>query len=234
MSAQELGSATTDEIGARQPSLLLVPLGSTEQHGPHLPLDTDSRIAEAWAERMAARLPGSVVAPVVAYGSSGEHQAFPGTLSIGQDVLASVVIELIRSAARTFTAVVFVCGHGGNASPVLATLDRARGEGHRVAVLFPHWPEAGDLVIDAHAGRTETSILLHLCPDDVRIGLARPGATEPLSDLMDQLQTGGVDAVSPTGVLGDPTGASAAEGKILLDDLVSRSVASVKSWPRFH
>jgi creatinine amidohydrolase len=232
MSNRDLGSATTGEIAGGPPPLLLVPLGSTEQHGPHLPLDTDSRIAKAWAEGMAAQLPGSVVAPVVAYGSSGEHHAFPGTLSIGQEVLGSMVIELIRSAAGAFSAVVFVCGHGGNATPLLTAVERGRAEGHRVAALLPYWPESEGLIIDAHAGRTETSILLHLCPDDVRLGLATPGTTEPLSELIDQLRTGGMGAVSPTGVLGDPTGASAAEGKRLLDDLISRSVASVSdpSW----
>ncbi|MCP4227234.1 MAG: mycofactocin biosynthesis peptidyl-dipeptidase MftE [Actinomycetia bacterium] len=227
-----MGAATTVEIADARPSLLLVPLGSTEQHGPHLPLDTDSRIAKAWAERLAALHPSAVVAPVVDYGSSGEHQSFPGTLSIGHAALHGLVLELVRSAAHTFSATVFVCGHGGNAVPVLAAVEQARSEGHRATVLLPRWSDLDGIDIDAHAGRTETSILLHLCPDEVRLDLAAAGATEPLSELMDDLATAGMEAVSASGVLGDPTGASPAEGARLLDDLVARSRSSIADlWP---
>ena len=85
--------------------MLLVPLGSTEQHGPHLPLDTDTRIAVARCagrvgrRRCRPRL-AVLVAPAVAYGASGEHEGFAGTLSIGQEALESVVVELGRSAGE--------------------------------------------------------------------------------------------------------------------------------------
>jgi creatinine amidohydrolase len=92
--------------------LLAVPLGSLEQHGPHLPLDTDSRIALEVVRRLAGLRPGVVVAPTVAYGSSGEHESFPGTISIGQEALEFMVIELVRSATRTFAHVLVVSGHG--------------------------------------------------------------------------------------------------------------------------
>src|SRR5205807_5160572 len=94
-----LGDARWTELTDRvSESLLVVPLGSTEQHGPHLPLSTDTDIAVALAERLAARRPHVVVAPALPYGSSGEHAGFAGTLSIGQAALEHVVIELVRSA----------------------------------------------------------------------------------------------------------------------------------------
>ena len=195
--------------------VLAVPLGSTEQHGPHLPLDTDTRIAEALAARLAAAVDAVVAAPAVGYGSSGEHDGFPGTLSIGQAALESVVVELVRSAGA-FAGVVLVNGHGGNAEPVGRAVSTLRREGRRVTAWWPS-VQGGDL----HAGRTETSILLALDPGAVRLDALAAGPTPPVDDLRRR----GVRALSPSGVLGDPTGASAEEGEALLahltDDLVA-------------
>ncbi|MBA3984140.1 MAG: creatininase family protein, partial [Acidimicrobiia bacterium] len=83
------------ESRARRP-VLIVPLGSCEQHGPHLPLHTDTVIATALAERLAKTDDSFLVAPAVAAGASGEHQAFPGTLSIGTAAMTQVVVELVR------------------------------------------------------------------------------------------------------------------------------------------
>ncbi len=99
-------------------AVLAVPLGSTEQHGPHLPISTDTDVARALCERLAGALPSVVVAPALPYGSSGEHAGFAGTLSIGQQALETVVVELVRSATDTFERVVLVSAHGGNAEPV--------------------------------------------------------------------------------------------------------------------
>lgn len=229
MSAFELGAATSADLAYRPGRLLVLPLGSTEQHGPHLPLDTDTRIATAWAQAVADRLPGAVVAPALAYGSSGEHQSFPGTLSMGREALQHVLVELIRSATCSFDAVALLCGHAGNHQPVVDAVVALRREGHRVSAHFPHW-QAGlwpPGAIDAHAGRTETSLLMHLAPETVRVERAEPGASEPIEQLMDQLRRSGVAAVSDNGVLGDPSGASAAEGQRLLADLVSRTSAQL-------
>jgi len=103
MSAVRLADATSPEVEARvaaEPTTLLVPLGATEQHGPHLPIGTDAAIALALAEGAASEVPGTVVAPVLPYGSSGEHQDFPGTLSIGAEATELVLVELGRSAGR--------------------------------------------------------------------------------------------------------------------------------------
>ena len=228
MTSARLGPLTFPDVATGKPSLLLVPLGATEQHGPHLPLDTDTRIADAWANGIAARVAGSVVAPAVAYGSSGEHQGFPGTLSIGRRALELVLVELVRSSHSTFRGVLLVCGHGGNVAPVDRAVDQLRAEGHRVGAVFPRWSGTDvDGPIDAHAGRIETSLLLHLAPDTVALESAVPGVTTPVEELFDRLEADGLAAVTPTGVLGDPTGASATEGAHLLADLVERAVADL-------
>ena len=95
----QLGGATWPEVAATGGSCLLaVPVGSLEQHGPHLPLNTDTRIAVELATRLAVARRDVVVAPAVAYGASGEHAAFPGTLLINHGVLADLLLELVRSA----------------------------------------------------------------------------------------------------------------------------------------
>ncbi|MER5436837.1 mycofactocin biosynthesis peptidyl-dipeptidase MftE [Streptomyces sp. NPDC002588] len=203
--------------------LVLVPVGSTEQHGPHLPLDTDSVIARAVAERAAKALPGpALVAPTLLYGASGEHAHFPGTVSIGHEALCSVLVELVRSLSLWAGSVVFVNGHGGNTASLGTAVPRMREEGHDVA-----WTGCGVPGGDAHAGRTETSLMLHLAPRDVAIDAAVTGDTRPVATLMPDLIAHGVRAISPSGVLGDPTGATAGEGRELLDLMVSRTVRRI-------
>lgn len=202
----DLARATSAEAaGAR---LVLVPVGSVEQHGPHLPLDTDTVIAEAVARGVAEQLPGTWVAPALSYGSSGEHQSFPGTASIGTEALAHVVVELVRSLRTWADRVVLVNAHGGN----LAALDAS----DEVA-----WVPCRTESVDLHAGLTETSLMLHLRPESVRLELAEAGNTQPLSEILPAMVAGGIAAVSPNGVLGDPAGASAAEGERVLKAMVA-------------
>ena len=203
--------------------LLVVPVGATEQHGPHLPLSTDTDIAVALSLLLDRGRDDVVVGPAVAYGSSGEHGGFAGTLSIGQSATESTLVELVRSADR-FAGVVLVCGHGGNAEPVARAVRTLTGEGRRVLAWAPR-VDGGD----AHAGRTETSLLLAL-GRPVREAAAERGETAPLAELAGALRTGGVAAVSPNGVLGDPTDASAAEGKRLLRRLGDDLLACVATW----
>ena len=220
-----LGSLTwTDVAAVSSGSILIVPLGSTEQHGPHLPLRTDSDVAVALATRLAAARPDALVAPLLPYGSAGEHAGFPGTLSIGAAALEVVVVELVRSA-DAFSGVVLVSGHGGNAAPLAAAVATLQAEGRRVLAWTPRVPGG-----DAHAGRTETSLLLALSADSVRLGAAEPGETRPLAAVMGELRRNGVAAVSANGVLGDPAGASAEEGGRLLDQLAADLIASVEAW----
>jgi mycofactocin precursor peptide peptidase len=205
-------------------AVLAVPIGSTEQHGPHLPLATDTDIARALCERLAAAVPSVVVAPALPYGSSGEHAGFAGTLSIGQQALEAVVVELVRSATDTFARVVLVSAHGGNAEPVERAVRLLRAESREVLAFHPRWDG------DPHAGRTETSLQLALHPELVDRSAAIAGNPRPLPELMPQLRAGGVRAVSPSGVLGDPTGASAGEGDAVLATLGADLVDRVTRW----
>ena len=221
-----LGSRRWPEVAATgRSSVLVLPVGSLEQHGPHLPLDTDSRIATALAGALAARRPAVVVGPALAYGASGEHAGFPGTLSVDHAVVTATVLELVRSARASFAGVIVVSGHGGNAAALAKAATRSRFEGDQVLVWSPVVPGG-----DAHAGRTETSMVLALDPGAVDLAAARAGPDEPLETLLGRLRAEGVRAVSANGVLGDPTGATADEGRALLADLTDDLVRRVDEW----
>jgi creatinine amidohydrolase len=227
-----LAQARWPEVEAGPRRLLVVPVGSLEQHGAHLPLDTDTRIAAAVAERACAGPDGAArdgigLAPAIAIGASGEHAGFPGTLSIGQVALSTLLVELGRHAALHWPTMLLVNGHGGNVGAISDALRQLRAEGRDCHVwhagVRPAALAASGLRLapDAHAGRVETSIMLALAPGDVRLDAAAAGDTRPLPEIMTDLRTRGVRDVSPNGVLGDPSGASAAEGEALLALLVA-------------
>jgi mycofactocin system creatininase family protein len=200
--------------------VLLVPVGATEQHGPHLPLGTDTAIAATVAARS-----GLPVAPALPYGASGEHETFPGTVSIGTEILAAVIVELGRSACHFARRLVLVNGHGGNVGALRAAVALLRSEGRDVA-----WFPCGLPGADAHAGHHETGVMLALAPDTVRPDLAAPGNTAALRELMPAISAGSVRDVSPSGVLGDPTGATAGEGAETVSVIVAALVTAVERW----
>jgi len=206
----------------------LVPVGSTEQHGPHLPFCTDSLIAERAAQAVADVLSEQgfgpvIVTPVLAFGASGEHQAFPGTVSIGHDALRAVLVEAVRSISTWAQRTVFVNGHGGNVGTLGAVREQMTFEGHRV----DWFPCAFETATDAHAGMEETSVMLHLSPSLVDMTAAAPGELSPLAELLPRLMAEGVRPVSPSGVLGDPTRATAEHGRGLFDALVRRLAGQI-------
>ena len=139
--------------------LLVVPLGAVEQHGPHLPLTTDTAVATAAAEAATGLVEGALLAPALAYGASGEHEGFPGTISLGTEALTGLLVEYARSACRWAGRVLVVNGHGGNLDALRSAVPLVRGEGRDVA-----WFPCGFADGDAHAGRTETSLMLHVEP----------------------------------------------------------------------
>ena len=220
---RDLGEWSTPRLRGTAPTVL-VPVGSCEQHGPHLPLDTDTRIARAVADAAADQL-NLPVAPPIAYGSSGEHQAFPGTISIGAEVLRAVLLEFGRSACDWAGRVAFVNGHGGNLDALRSAVLLLRDEGRDVG-----WFGCTAQQADPHAGHTETSLLLHLSPHAVDVTVWQPGNVEPLADLMPRMRRGGVAAVSESGVLGDPTTATAAAGALIFDQMVDDCVRRLRRW----
>ncbi|MGK3201437.1 mycofactocin biosynthesis peptidyl-dipeptidase MftE [Amycolatopsis sp. MEPSY49] len=221
-----LADLSWPDVAARAAAgaILAVPVGATEQHGPHLPLSTDTDIALALCDRLSEKRPDVLVAPAVAFGSSGEHAGFAGTLSIGQEATELLLVELGRSASETFTRLLFVSAHGGNTGPVSRAVARLRAESRDVGVFTPRWDG------DPHAGRPETALQLALRPGGVRMDQAVVGDLRPLGEVLPLLREGGVRAVTPTGVLGDPTTATEAYGRTLLDDLTAQLVSFVDSW----
>lgn len=219
----ELGQLTWTEVAVLDRKVLLVPLGSTEQHGPHLPSDTDTLLATELATR-AALITDALVAPAVPYGASGEHEDFPGTISVGTQALAELLIELGRSAIPPFEHLVFVNAHGGNGDALTLATEVLHAEGRDVRRWSASIPDG-----DAHAGHTETSLMLAIEPDSVQLHRLEPGNTTPIDELLPAIMADGVRAHSPSGVLGDPTAATAHHGQTLLAHLVSSLVKTIAS-----
>ncbi len=221
----ELGTATWPETAGDR-RLLVVPVGSLEQHGPHLPLDTDTQVAVALTRAVAKLRADVMVAPAVPYGASGEHEDFPGTISVGCDALALYLLEFVRSATATYHRILFVNGHGGNVGTLVRIAEQSRNEGRDARFWTPR-VEGGDL----HAGRVETSLLLALNPQLVRQDRIAPGDTSPAEEIYPRLRQEGVRAVSASGVLGDPRGASAEEGRALFQTLLDDLALFIENWP---
>ncbi|MFB6137658.1 MAG: creatininase family protein [Halobacteriaceae archaeon] len=219
-------------------SLALVPLGSTEQHGPHLPLSTDHRIAEAFA-RAAAERTGAVCTPAVDVGVSAHHRQFHGTLSVDPPAFRDYVESLTRSLApHGIDRVVYVNAHGGNVAHLREVGRRLRDDGTLYAVEWM-WDESiPDLVDEAfahngpHGGPKETALVQHLAPDlvhDDRLADARDGGVVDLADA-DARRHGArtyYDAIdnSPNGVFGDQTDATAEKGAELFEAATEELVA---------
>ena len=209
---------------------VVVPVGSFEQHGPHLPLDTDTQIASHLCAQATTVVDNVVVAPPLSITASGEHAGFPGTISIGTEAFAAVIVELVRSCDWA-TGVILVHGHGGNLAAVQRANTLLHSEQRNIASWWPRIQGA-----DAHAGHTETSLMLAINPNLVRIDKLDVGNVQPMSELQHELQTHGVKAVSANGILGDARSATTQHGIELLTELTNNLHAFILSaqqqWSR--
>ncbi|MBV2363417.1 creatininase family protein [Streptomonospora sp. NEAU-YY374] len=216
---------TTSDVRARGAGLTLLPIGSHEQHGPHLPLATDTVIAATLAAEI-AEAHGLRVLPPVAFSCSQEHAAWPGTVSVSAATLYALVRDIAESVrASGATGLVLVNGHGGNY--VLGNLvQEVNRLGHRMALFpaFEDWADArtsaGVLTTndaDMHAGELETSILLHAHPH--LVGEDYTSADHLTGDRRHML-TLGLEAYTPSGVVGRPSLATAEKGEAALSALV--------------
>lgn len=210
--------------GGKQTAVL--PLGATEQHGAHLPLSVDSEHADRLGVLVAERLGNALVLPTVRIGCSAHHLGFAGTLSLRPETLASICFDLCESlVTHGFRRVLIFSAHIGNypllqdLGPKLATrfssdldvvafadsaavLDAWRGAAQHVAGLGEH--------VGGHADIAESSIMLAIRPEAVRNERAAAGLPGPMTaELLARVLTGGVKAIAPGGVLGNPQGMSA-------------------------
>jgi len=223
--------------------IALLPVGAIEQHGYHLPLDTDAFDADYICREVARRCPAPrpLVLPLIPYGVSYHHQDFPGTLSVGPDTLARFVYEVGMSAAHNgISKLVIVNGHGGN----MATLQYAAQMINRDAHIFTcvDTGETSDADInrlaetksDVHAGEIETSTSLATRPELVDVTRLEKFVPRFSSQYLDFSSEYGVEwyahtsRISPSGVLGDPTKASAEKGRAMMEAMIVHLIRFVE------
>jgi creatinine amidohydrolase len=220
-----LPADTSHDERRRAAPVALLPIGSFEQHGPHLPLTTDTVVACTLAAEIAAAYPVRRLPPIT-ISCSHEHAAWPGTVSISATTLVAVVTDIAASLLRSgVTQLVLVNGHGGNY--VLGNVVQEASLGEQRMALFPgeaDWDaarrDAGLTTTglsDMHAGELETSILLHAHPHLVRPHFER---ADELADERPHLLSRGMAEYTVSGVIGRPSLASAAKGRALLASVV--------------
>lgn len=247
MTGRLLGSLTFEEIARLgERSVLVLPIGSMEQHGPHLPLDTDAILAERIAEAITARFGEAFdlwQLPPLPLGLSREHAWAAGTLSLSVSGMAALLRELGREIARALPArnLMIVNGHGGNRG-ILEVLNYELKADfglnvcalHTGALMSPV-PEAG--LPEIHAGRDETSLMLAVAPDRVRQErIGAPGRTVADAEVRTTILDPGVSwpwssgdpRIADRGVIGDATGASAEHGRAILERLIEAAEAALQ------
>jgi creatinine amidohydrolase/Fe(II)-dependent formamide hydrolase-like protein len=227
----------------KEVDIALLPVGSIEQHGPHLPLDTDAFDAEYLARRVAEACsnPKPLVLPLIPYGVSYHHGGFKGTISISNDTLSRLVYEIGMSAAQNgITKLVVINAHGGN-SPALNYAAQMINRDARIFACV-ETGETSDVDIsklidtpnDVHAGEFETSTCLAVRPHLVQMEKARKLVPQFSSRYLNFTSKRGVSwyaytkRLSPTGVMGDPTKASAQKGKKIWEIMIAHLVAFVE------
>ena len=240
----ELSWTALDERLKQGPLDVMIPLGALEQHGPHLPLDTDALIAEAVADRAAQRVGECMVAPCIPVGASSHHLAFPGTASFSDATLGSVLVEVIQTlVGHGFRGAYLVTGHAGNVGAMASATGELDAADRSRVVSFDDWPAQREAIhqaaeaqlgldrelVGTHGGHFETSIMLAIAPDRVDMASAVAGHVGPASSASAKLRSEGMAALSPVGIIGDPRGASADAGEIYLDALVGLVVDGIET-----
>ena len=235
----ELARMTHPEVErARSESkgVAVIPIGATEQHGPHLPMNTDTISTEATVLR-AARDVGVLVAPTIAYGNSRQNIGFPGTISIRPAILGEFVKDICHSLVKHgFDKLVVVNGHGGNHHCLAVALEEAHYETGALVALVKCWALAslpaphGAPPFEGHAGRQETEFMLALAPHDVdttayvvavptvelgELGSVSPPQYTPFDTPVSYLVS--TWESTETGHYGDPSMATAERGHLVLD-----------------
>ena len=221
----------------------LLPVGSIEQHGPHLPLDSDAFDAEYLAHKVAETCsdPKPLVLPLIPYGVSYHHEGFSGTISISPDTLSQLVYEIGMCAARQgITKLLIINGHGGNSPALNFAAQMINRDAHIFTCVDtgessdPDVDALAETPNDVHAGEIETSTTLAVRPDQVRMEKARTFIPQFSSRYLNFTSKRRVNwyahtaRISPEGVLGDPTKASRDKGRRIWDLMISNLVELVE------
>ncbi len=222
---EESWVAVKAEIEAGR-DVVVMALGATEQHGPHMALATDALIGDHLAAEIAERL-DAFLAPTLRIGCSEHHVGFAGTISLQSETYYAVIADVVSSLLRGgFRRIVLLPTHGGNFAPLATALERLPGrERERVValtdlgVLFEiarlGEREHGVSLAEGglHAGEWETSMLLAIRPELVRMDRAEAGFTGDMEQAVGAIFSDGVAAISQNGAIGDPRGSSPSHGE---------------------
>jgi creatinine amidohydrolase len=234
-------------------SVLIQPVGAVEQHGAHLPLSTDLLIASDIAEQVVEARGDELdlwLLPPLAYSKSNEHHWAPGTIWLSAPTLLAVLDDLGRSLSMLPSKrLVFLNGHGGNTQLLIVALRDLRvAHGLMTFLLHPSLPrdsggaahDDDELGMGVHAGRDETSIMLHLHPELVDMSAARRSVPSSMADRA-HVRFGGDVAfgwtsadLDPGGVIGDPTLASAERGASLVAGMIATLGAALEEIATFE
>ena len=233
------GHATSPRWQAAGTRICVLPVGSTEQHGPHLPLDTDSILAEYFARQIASALDAALL-PTLRYGTSLEHTGFRGSISLRPETLMQVIRDLADEIERQgFTAMIVVNGHGGNHCLVPVVRDINRTD-RRLKILLVQPGAFCDPALareghgpDFHAGEWETSLMLAIRPD--LVGSERPDmpvqeGAHPL--VQADLTTFGLGHLNPAGVIGQSSLATPDKGQAIVASVLENIVPHLQD--RLH
>ncbi len=243
MGAVELDLMTWPEVEAEIDGgrdTVVVAFGATEQHGPHLPLATDSLIGDHLAHLVADRL-DAFVAPTVRIGCSEHHLEFPGTLSLSEQTFHAVVADVVRSLARGgFRRIVLLPTHGGNFGPLATALERlgtvdaveirALTDLNALFAIARLGASEHDVPMSEgglHAGEWETSMVTAIHPELVHLQRGEAGYTGDMEAAVGAIFDSGVQAISANGVIGDPTRATAEHGERYWDEVLAIALAAV-------
>jgi len=219
-----LADSTWTDVDDADASLALLPVGSTEQHGPHAPLGTDFITAEAVAGAGAERYEAAhdepvLVAPPVPVGVAEEHRNFAGTLWVPENTFRAYVGDVLRSLAASADRLVVVNGHGGNVAALRETCARVTRDGDAYTVPFTWFDVASGM---GHGGPVETALVRHVAPELVhedRVEAAAEGAADGWGEWVAGVNLAyDSDEFTDNGVVGDPREGDAARGERLLEE----------------